>query len=234
MDGLEVGSEFEVALIGPLVGGIVGLWPPEGEPIPWIPDDPAPLASRLGRGLLARAPREEHRSREIVLVSRDRTTVMLAGRTAVGQPADGQVLTGRVADAVPGDEDMWIDFARWLNGVVLDAAERGEFVVVERAGPFTDEPYALAFLGPGDDGAGELIHLEAVPAPQGSAVWPPTDDPRGQSISAEATLDAVRVVGILLTEACLGWAESPHGLAVTFGTVPTGDPTEADRPTTAN
>jgi len=221
--GLDEGDVLETALIGPPIGDVLPLWTSAGRLL-WRVEDPDQIRTLVGAGRLARTERESDRYREIALANPSSGTVMLLPRMH-GSPGDSQTVGGKTlagrfvedAEVPAADDETWSAFARWLGAVYVLAARRSEFIVVELGGwDFRDEPYAMAFAA--TDADPPTNHLESNPRPDGASMWPPGDDPRGQTISAPISKDTMGATGLLLADAIRTWASSPLDLAVTFAT----------------
>ena len=82
---LEPGDVLEQAMIGPPVGGLIDLLIGTRHVL-WQPDDPEGLGELVGFGLVARTSRERDRYREVVMVSPDRSSILVMPRLTM---ADG-------------------------------------------------------------------------------------------------------------------------------------------------
>lgn len=220
---LGPGDVLDTAVIGPPVGGVVDLLIGT-EHVLWKPDDPGPLAELVGFGLVARTLREADRYREVVMVAPDRSSILVLPRMTSNDGAhEARHFTGAVVDAEERRErvqssEVWNDFARWLTSVLVAASTRSEFIVVEMNTPaFSDEPYVLAIVTTSSDPA--IIHLECNPRPDGAAMWPPGNDPEGQTISAPLDRPSLDIAGPMIADAVRTWSNSAHEVAVTFCTV---------------
>ncbi|HTP26179.1 MAG TPA: hypothetical protein VMK12_11025 [Anaeromyxobacteraceae bacterium] len=219
-------------MFSPVIGGMVRLWVGEEAQV-WRIDDPESLRSMLGQGGVARTGIEPRRFREVGLLQRSSGTLFVPERPMAGEAASGEtddicararpfVVTPGTAVRETSGED-WREFHTWLAAAVPAAAERGEFVVIERGGwDPQPEPYALAICAP-DDGRW-MSHVEAVPPPPDGSSWPRPESPtqKGQTVTAPANKETLRFAAVLLVDAAIGWAKSPLDLAITFGSSPHG------------
>jgi len=227
--GLEPGSRLDTRVVGPPIGGVLALWDEANERTLWQVARPAELAALLGRGLVTRTAVEPGRYREACAFDPGSGTLLVTDRIVDPSSDDRTVrLRGSEfhlapsAGAAPSDDAAWSELAEWLGSVYQAAAGRGEFVVVERGGwTFPPTPYVLSLVRPADDGQ-LLSHLECAPAPPAPTLWPVATDPdaRGQTVTAPARPDTIRVGGHLAVDAARRWAASPHDLGVTFGPIP--------------
>lgn len=226
---MESGQVLMTALVSPVIDGRLSTWVEDRRV--WEVDDAGELAGLIGRGLLARTSLEPKRFREVAMIDEDAKTLAAVGRRYLGSSEPSEATAPakifRLREAAPAESDTgraWADLAEFLSAVVLAAASRGEFVVVEHGGwepPPT--PYALAIVAH-DDAGGWVVHLEVSPPPGASSSWPPPSDPAqdGQTVTAPATAETLAVAGTLLTDAVSTWAESPLHVALTFGSAPNG------------
>lgn len=219
------GTMMTTVGLSPVVGGLIRTWE-DDVPITWRVDDPSGLSERLGRGSVARTQVGNDRFREVgaLSVTGDRGMLMLPDRFQ-----DGEGLSGTGYDLVRAsgvedlDSDPWDDFQVWLRAVVLSAAERGDFLVVERGGwDAPPEPYAL-FSCRRDEAAWRSV-IEAAPAPsRGQPPWPsPPDRPEGATMTAPAGRGSIGAAAIALVTAVQEWARSPLDVGITFGKTPDG------------
>lgn len=220
---LEPGDVLQQAMIGAPVAGLVDLLIGTS-PVLWRPDDPAGLTELVGVGTIARTLREERRFREIVMVTPDRSTILVLPRmTSIDDAHELREFTGAVVEAedvwehVRSDE-VWNEFGRWLTRVFVTASTRPECIVVEMNTPeFSDEPYALAIVTTDNDPP--MIHLECNPRPDGAVMWPPGDVPEGQTISTPLNRERLGIAGLILVEAIRTWSESVYDVAIRFCSV---------------
>jgi hypothetical protein len=219
MSNLSVGATLEPVLIGPPVHGRVTAWRGSDRTC-WALAD-ADHASLIGRGRLARTERETSRFREVVLFADDGSGLWAMERPTADPEgsASGATVALATQQSEPPVDDRsdaaWSEAATWLTDVVKQAAQRDEFVVIERGGwSFEDVPYVLAFPSAG------VMHVERAPATTPAQLWPPAATDQGQSISAPLTPENLDVVGLLLVGAARTWASSPHDLGVTFARAP--------------
>ena len=228
---LGEGDLLETVMVGPPVRGHFATWHDDGRRL-WVLDDPAEQSELIGTGRLARTLREPRRYREVVLVG----DAMVLGMERTAPSDDGTVTMGSIVLASrrvelgpkDADEAAWHEFAGWLTGVVLGAAERGEVVVLEAGGAeYTDEPFVLAVPAPTDDGG--VMHIERAPASVAAEGWPPAGQVEGQTISAPITPDTIELVGPLMTFAARTWAHSPHDVCLTFADTSPADSARSTR-----
>ena len=226
---LTEGDVLEPVMIGPPVRGRIATWHDDGRRL-WALDDAQTGSALVGTGQLARMSREPQRFREVVMAPQRGSKLIAVERA--GPDEDGTVTMASMVLATSqvgleqedADDAAWGEFAGWLTGVVVMAAQRGELVVVEAGGwPFTDEPFALAFAAATDDGG--VMHIERAPAALPARHWPPSDQVEGQTISAPISAGTLELVGPLLTAAVRTWADSPHDVCLTFASTA---PTPAD------
>lgn len=210
-------------MIGPPVGGLIGLLI-DTRHVLWRPDDPEGLAELVGFGLVARTLRERDRYREVVMVSPDRSSILVLPRlTSADGAHEVREFTGSVVEAEDTwehvlSDDVWNEFGRWLTNVFVAASTRSEYIVVEmNTAEFSDEPYALAIVMTDNDPS--IIHLECNPRPDGASMWPPGDVPEGQTISAPLERHSLDVAGPVIADAVRTWSASAHYVAVTFCTI---------------
>lgn len=221
MDAPRAGELLRTAMVSPMTAGRARIWMDSG-PLTVELHRPAELGELLGVGLLARMTREEHRTREVVAVSEDFSTLQLLPRLTEAMMRGDEPLGVRtvavaaVPDPGPASTDEWRAFADWLTDVLRSASARGELIVVERGGvEFQDEPYALGVVRRLEDGSDEIL-LEVAPRPPATPSWPDGSDPRGQTIQAPLLPTTLAAAGPLLAEAIRTWATSPLDLAITF------------------
>jgi hypothetical protein len=227
---LRAGSRVDVRQVGPPVGGVLALWDAANARTLWRVDRPEELADRLGRGVVSRTRVEPRRYREVGLFDPDASVLVLTERVADEDVSDATSvgLRGSEIGLTPADpgalssEEAWTELAAWLGLVYEAAAARREFVVVELGGwEAPPTPFVFSLVS-ADSGAGMASHLEASPPPVPPTIWPVRSDPgaEGVTMRAPARPDTIRVGGHLAVDAARRWAESPHDLGVTFGTIP--------------
>ena len=227
MDDLRPGTELETVLLGSLCGDILRIWRGGGQAEGRQLELPAVVAGALGRGVLARTSPEPNRFREVGLLDAQKDVLILLGRGHAKPGADhvsagAQTVSAQPAPTPPPDQASWTTWGRWLGGVVLDAAGRGEYVVVETGGwDAVNEPYVLLGVFPGQ-AEKWFSRVEAAPAPTGLPWTAPADGRIGSSVSALATPETVSVAGLLAIQAIGMWARTPLDVVVTFGHHPDG------------
>jgi hypothetical protein len=217
---LDSGDLLETAMIGPPVGGLIDLLV-GNDHVLWRPDDRTGLAGVVGFGLIARTLREADRYREVAVVGPDRSSILILPRLTSNDGTHGaRQFTGAVVEAEEGREhgrrnEVWDEFGRWLTDVFIAASTRSEFIAIEMHTPdLPAEPYALALAMTEDDPG--IIHLESSTRPVGAVMWPPGEDPEGQTISAPLGGQNLDVVGPILADAVRTWSDSAYDVAVTF------------------
>jgi hypothetical protein len=215
---VQPGDVLSQAMIGPPVAGHVDLLIGDSHVL-WRPDDPEDFAAVVGFGVVARTLREERRFREVVMVSPDRSSVLVMPRvTSIADGISVRTFTGTVVERdverVTAD-GAWASFGPWLTAVFVAASTRSECIVVEMNTPeYVDEPYALAAVL--TEAQPPIVRLECSPRPDRASLWPPGDVPEGQTISAPLDAGTLDVAGPMIADAVRTWAESPHDVAVTF------------------
>jgi hypothetical protein len=221
------GAELETVLLGGLCQDVLRVWRGDGQAEGRKIDDPEVVARALGRGVLARTSHEPNRFREVGLLDADGDQLVLMGR-ATAKPGAEQITTGantvraHPSSTPPRDVDPWMAWGQWLGDIVLAAAARAEYVVVETGGwDAVSEPYVLLGVFPDEEGEW-LSRVEAAPPPAGDPWTPPADGQTASSLLAPATRDNVSVAGILAIQAIPLWAETPLDVVLTFGRHPNG------------
>ena len=113
--GIEVGDTLDTAMLSPCVGGLVRTWTDGGSRL-WGVDDPAALASMMGRGIIARTPREDRRFREVGLLNERTGTLLLQSRWPKAGP-DGTLQSDGALGAA--DRTGYTNAVAWagLQGV---------------------------------------------------------------------------------------------------------------------
>jgi hypothetical protein len=133
------------------------------------------------------------------------------------------------ADMSAHANQLWPALVAQLSELCVEAAERGEILLLER-GSITHEPwpYALFAVTSGDDGSWSS-HLAVSPAPEPeTAGWEQAargrnaDGTEGASMSAPASFETVRGAGSLLAVAAAEWAVTPQDLVITYTAAPSG------------
>jgi hypothetical protein len=227
MADLLPGTMLETVLLGSMRGDVLRIWRADGEAECRAVQDPDALAGVLGRGLLARTSSEPNRFREVALL--DATSgVMLLTRRGHLRPGADQVSAEAAAvqthpcSAPPPDEAMWKAWARWVGHLLLDAASRGEYLVVETGTwDSVPEPYVLMGVFPGPSRAW-IGHVEAKPTPAFPPWTMPGEIGPSTPVSAPANLETVGVAGLLAIQAVGMWARTPFDVVLTFGISPGG------------
>ncbi len=213
---LGEGATLTTAVFGVPVGGVVQVWTDKSTI--WHLHDAAGFTDAAGKGTVGRTRIAPGRYREACLFDESTGTLMLQDRHALEHSEEGFQVGGRVFTAEAPSEvfgEPWEDLANAVFRAAVAAFRRGEVIVVEPGGWETsDERYCL-IAGINDDGVDRLI-LETVPAPTGSEVWPPSDDPKGQTISAPASDEAIEGVGTLAIDAVHRWGLAPWDVTITY------------------
>jgi hypothetical protein len=228
VSALAPGSELETVLLGGFCGGVFRIWRADGVSEDHQVDQAEPIVSALAQGFLARTSTGVERFREVALFDAQSGLLLLMARPRLQAGRDGAesesvtVQTRPVPSPGSADPTAWMEWGRWLSAIVLAAAGRGEYVVVEQGGwDVVDAPYVL--LGVFSDEAGARTSVvEALPAPAEAPWSGPADDTGGASLVAPATEENVDVAGLLATPAVELWAASPLDVVLTFGVNPEG------------
>lgn len=213
---IQVGTMLTVAMLSPVVGGVVRTWTDDGTAL-WQVDDPDGLRACLGAGVMARTRVPADRFREVAMLGANTGTLLVQARHP---DADGQYPVRQFA-LEPATEvrgDPWRDLEEFLGAVAVDVPRRGEFAVVELGGwDAPHEPYVFVTVLDGP-GAPRAI-VEAAPVPRDTGVWPddvPTDQ-EGITIEAPALPDTLAAAGVLATAAVRTWDIAPWDVAITYG-----------------
>ena len=222
---IRPGTALEPVLVGPPVGTTITTWDEDNQRQLWRLEDHERLAALLGRGSAARSPMPGNRFRECVLLDHTTGTAMVMGRWP---DEDGHVpselfeLTPINTD-VAAHEPEWRAFRSWIAETTEAAFGRGEYVAVELGGwEPPQEPYVL-LIATVDLRGVWMSTVETAPAQPGAILWddpPPGAD--GQTMTAPATVEAVRASSWLVVEAVQRWARSPHDLGIAYGPAPDG------------
>jgi hypothetical protein len=231
--------------LSPVSGGLLRTWSDESSQL-WQVWGGDVLAEMMGRGQLARTEVEPRRFREVGLLEKPSdTTSKGTGRLllpARWQPsgADASMELELVGDPLllsPVDDadmsthanELWPALVAQLSELCVEAAERGEILLLER-GAIAHEPwpYALFAVTREDDGSW-MSHLEVSPAPElETSGWEQAargrnaDGTDGASMSAPASFETVRGAGFLLAVAAAAWAATPQDLVITYTAAPSG------------
>jgi hypothetical protein len=225
--------------LSPVAGGLLRTWSDAGSQL-WQVWGGDVLADMMGRGQLARTEVEPRRFREVGLLEQpSESTSGGTGRLllpARWQPSSADApeeleLVGDplhlspVADAdLSADvNELWPALVAHLSEVCVEAAERGEILLLERRAIAHEPwPYALFAVANGDDGSW-ISHLEVSPAPEPETPgWEQAargrnaDGTDGASMSAPTSFEAVRGAGFLLAVAAAAWAATPQDLVITY------------------
>lgn len=227
---LNPGDSAIVAMLSPCVGGLVRTWTDSGPGRLWSVTDADYLRAVQGTGTLARTVREEHRFREVALLSEGTGTLMLQPRYPSAAEDDSLQFEGALIRLEPAgntsdsvDDDMRSLLAEAINHGLAN----GEFLAVEKGGwEAPSEPFCLFAVIPNDDGFVSII--EAGPAPSDSEIWGPhiVAGQASTALSAHADRDTIDVAPIIMLEAIASWGLEPWDLALTFGRqgVPSKEP----------
>lgn len=226
--GLATGDALSTVLLSPPILGTIRTW--NGAPALWaLPSGREHDWHVIGRGVLARTEVGPHRYREVALLSTTGMLVLLdrhGSHVPMGYSShDAQTLSLRGTTHLPGDpQTAWQAFASWLGSVAVDAARRGEILLVELGGwPHHPHPYALFRIRRSATGDA-TSHIEASPAPTGQATpWGAASrDGSTAVLGASANLETVSVAGHLIAAAVAGWAPTPWDVCLTFTHNPDG------------
>jgi hypothetical protein len=219
--GVEVGDTLDPVMLSPCVGGLVRTWTGNGDSRLWGVADPSSLASRMGRGIIARTLREERRYREAALLNERTGTLLLQPRRPTAAP-DGtlQSTVPSLQLTEPGapTSSPWADLRELLGQAVRYTVETDGLLVVELGGwDAPPEPYCL-FLVMHDQG--EVSVVETAPAPNGAKLWQQHVRPGavGATMAAPVSANTLDVAPILIIDACATWGVEPWDLALTYGT----------------
>ncbi|MBA2323397.1 MAG: hypothetical protein H0V92_05030 [Pseudonocardiales bacterium] len=223
---IDAGQTLQTVLISPVVGGVIRVWDDDTDQH-WFVDDPDRLASIMGNGIAARTEVEPDRYREACLFDRSTTTLLVKGRAGVGADGAGtdtEALPFRLEQADPDPVTNFLELGDRLGDAALNAARRGELIIVERGGwEHHPIPYVLAGVLVLADDATWVNHIEAAPAPSGAEHWPPAPaGEAGQTLSAPADESTVRVSGLFMATAIDTWGVQPWDIAITYTASPSG------------
>ena len=213
---IQVGTMLTVAMLGPVVGGVVRTWTDDGTAL-WQVDDPEGLRACLGAGVMARTRVPADRFREVAMLGTDTGTLLVQSRHP---DADGRWATREfgLAPATAVRGDPWADLEEFLGAVAEDVSQRDEFAVVELGGwDAPREPYVFVAVLDGSDAPRAIV--EAAPVPRGTGVWP-DDVPAGRSgitIEAPALPETLAAAGVLAAAAVRTWDIAPWDVAITYG-----------------
>jgi hypothetical protein len=231
--------------LSPVTGGLLRTWSDAGSQL-WQVWGGDVLAERMGRGQLARTEVEPHRFREVGLLeqpsgttSDDTGRLLLPARRQRGRadaPMELELVGEPLHLSLVAEADMsahanrlWPALVAQLSELCVEAAERGEILLLER-GAITHEPwpYGLFAVTRGEDGSWSS-HLEVSPAPEPETPgWEQAarghnaDGADGASMSAPATFETVGGAGFLLAVAAAAWAATPQDLVITYTAAPSG------------
>ncbi len=220
---IDAGQTFQPVVISPVVGGVIRVWDDDTDQH-WLVDDPDRLASIMGNGTAARTEVEPDRYRETCLFDRSTTTLLVKGRAGVGDGTDTEALPFHLEKADPDPVTNFVELGDRLGDAALNAARRGELIIVERGGRERHPmPYVLAGVLVLADDETWVNHIEAAPAPSGAEHWPPAPaDEAGQTLSAPADESTVRVSGLFMATAIDTWGVQPWDIAITYTASPSG------------
>ncbi|MEU7531487.1 hypothetical protein AB0A74_37545 [Saccharothrix sp. NPDC042600] len=215
-----VGSTITTVVPGIPMAGYLPLWI-DGECTFWRMPDPNAVLGRLGHGVLARTPLAENRFRDIVGLERESGTLTLFSRFRGddgGVPAEIvrlEPVGGQEAHEALTAETLAEAF-RWVGRVNAAAAERGEYVAVERAAntDILSEPYVLMVVQEFDGQRISVVQTAPVPGPE-VPVWQ-----GNPSMNSPASPETVEAGGLLAMYAMDHWGVHPLHLSLTFGPTP--------------
>lgn len=232
--------------LSPVTGGLLRTWTDTGSRL-WQVWGGDVLEESMGRGRLARTEVEPQRYREVGLLEDPSASTppgiarlflparWQASSTEASSPdlemaCEPRLLSPVAAADLSGHVNrLWPGFVEDLSKVCVEAAERGEVLLLERgAVAHASWPYVLFPVTPGIDGAW-ISQLEVSPAPgpetrgwDQAARGRNEDGTDGASVSAPATFETVRGAGFLLAVAAAQWAATPQDLVITYTAAPAG------------
>ena len=139
---LHPGDVLETVLLSAFHDGCLRIWRSKGVPeVRRLDVEGAAIVQEvLGRGVLARTSPEPNRYREVGLLHAENQLLCLPDRMMVKNGASEIQTWSRSCRTTlttpPGPMDIqaWKEWGNWLNAVVLDAASRGEYVVIDKGG----------------------------------------------------------------------------------------------------
>ncbi len=217
---IEVGDTLDTVMLSPCVGGLVRTWSGNGDSRLWGVADPSSLASRMGRGIIARTLREERRYREAALLNERTGTLLLQPRWPTATPEgtlQSTLASVQLTDPGAPTSSPRLDLEELLGQAVRHTVEVDGLLVVELGGwDAPVEPYCL-FLVTHD--RGEVSVVETAPAPRVAKLWRQhiRPDAAGATMSAPASAETLGVVPVLIIAACETWGVEPWDLALTYG-----------------
>ncbi|HEY5856025.1 MAG TPA: hypothetical protein VIW24_18790 [Aldersonia sp.] len=95
---IQVGTMLTVAMLSPVVGGVVRTWTDDGSAL-WQVDDPDGLRACLGAGAIARTPVPADRFREVAMLGADTGTLLVqAPASRRRRPAPRPAVRARTRD----------------------------------------------------------------------------------------------------------------------------------------
>ncbi|NUT94333.1 MAG: hypothetical protein HOY78_20155, partial [Saccharothrix sp.] len=202
------------------MAGYLPLWI-DGECTFWRMTDPGRVLGLLGHGVLARTPLAENRFRDAVGLDRESGTLTLFSRF---RGDDGGIAADIARlEPVGGQEahealtaETLTEAFRWVGRVNAAAAERGEYVAVERAvnTDVLSEPYVLMVVQEFEGQRISVVQTAPVPAPE-VPVWQ-----GNPSMNSPASPETIEAGGLLALYAMDHWGVHPLHLALTFGPTP--------------
>lgn len=217
---LEPGETLVTAMLSPCIGGLVRTWTEHATRL-WGVAEPGALMSLMGRGLVARTVREEHRFREVGLLHEPSGLLMVQSRFPDRSDEGSLEVEGRSLKLIepgPPSASTLADLQALLATAVHHTIAVGGFLVVELGGwEPPDVPYCLFTLAPVDDGLVSIV--EAAPPPVGAALWHERIESgaAGATLSAPATEQNVAAVPTLIADALSTWGVAPWDIALTYG-----------------
>lgn len=217
---LKPGDTGTVAQLSLCAGGLVRTWT-DSSRLWSVPDDEY-LRSIMGSGTIARTAREEHRFREVAILSEDTGTLWLQSRFPSPTDDDTLQVQGSIIELQPAhepSESTYDDVRELLTQAIGHALNNNEFLLVEQGGwDVPPEPFCLFIVIPGGDGLVSII--ETAPAPSGSEIWAPhiVAGHESTTLSAPASADTIEVAPLIMLDAIETWGLAPWDLALTFGT----------------
>ncbi|MFT3661848.1 MAG: hypothetical protein QM809_10730 [Gordonia sp. (in: high G+C Gram-positive bacteria)] len=210
------GESLPLAVFGVPVGGLVQVW--TDEPTLWQLTDADGFGELVATGSIARAEIGPGSYREIARFDAATGALTLETLTATEGAENPESVTSRVFTSQAPQEvtgDPWEDLGRTIFRATAAAFSRGELIVVEPGGRESMGDRYCLIAGIHEDGTDRIL-LETKPAPTGSEVWPPSDDPEGQTIAAPASEEALNGAVSLALDAINRWEIAPWDVALTY------------------
>ncbi|MEJ2855683.1 MULTISPECIES: hypothetical protein [unclassified Saccharothrix] len=215
-----VGATITTVVPGIPMAGYLPLWI-DGECTFWRMTDPGEVLGRLAHGVLARTPLADNRFRDVVGLDRESGTLTLFSRFRADDGGDAAEIAqlepvgGQEAHEALTAETLTEAF-RWVGRVNAAAAERGEYVAVERAvnTDVLSEPYVLMVVQEFEGQRISVVQTAPVPGSE-VPVWQ-----GNPSMTSPASPETIEAGGLLALYAMDHWGVHPLHLALTFGPTP--------------